>query len=278
MEYLVGLSLAIGVSLAGTIAGLDRDRAFYPAMTLAIGSYYLLFAVMAGSAEALSLETAAFIGFAAIAVIGFRKNLWLVAAALVGHGVFDLVHSHVVANDGVPAWWPMFCMSYDVTAGLYLAWLLRRSYLVTGKPGAGHPIRFYVQSELDSAAALEAQPAASFHKLERAHVLSQASTLEHVRVHWHMLMWGVRQRSVREIAGQIVRIVGAATKTAVGLVPAGNTGGANVSPFKPMPVPADLAWILAATKVSEPGKRAGQAPEVDPLSSGADPRDSVRLQ
>jgi hypothetical protein len=78
-------------------------------------------------------------------------------------------------------------------------------------------------------------------------VLSQLSTREHVRVHWHMLVWGLRQRDMKEIAGQVLRIAGAATKTAIGLVPLGNTGGANVSPLKPMPVPADLAEILGIT-------------------------------
>ena len=49
-----------------------------------------------------------------------------------------------------------------------------------------------------------------------------------------MLCWGWQQRAYPEVAGQIFRIVGAVTKTAVGLLPQGNTGGANVSPFKPM--------------------------------------------
>lgn len=83
-----------------------------------------------------------------------------------------------------------------------------------------------------------------FRHLERAHVLGQASTVQHVRVHVHMLLWGWKQRSAREVLGQLLRIVGAATKTAVGWIPAGNTGGANVSPFKPMPIPQDLAKVL----------------------------------
>ncbi|RFA29999.1 hypothetical protein CAI21_08880 [Alkalilimnicola ehrlichii] len=28
------------------------------------------------------------------------------------------------------------------------------------------------------------------------------------------------------------------------MIPAGNTGGANVSPFKPMPIPPDLAELI----------------------------------
>jgi hypothetical protein len=64
-----------------------------------------------------------------------------------------------------------------------------------------------------------------------------------------MFVWGIRSKSFRETLGQVVRIVGAATKTAIGLVPSGNTGGSNVSPFKPLPVPEDLAAILALAKM-----------------------------
>lgn len=249
MEYLVGVLLALGVSLGATVSGLDRDRAFYTTVALAVGTYYLLFAVLGNLAEALAAEVVGFVVLAAVAVAGFRWNLWLVVVALAGHGAFDLVHPHVIANAGVPGWWPMFCMSYDVTAALCLAWLLARRSIAARRPRSGHPIRPHVQAELDAAAALAADPAARFHRLERAHVLSQVSTPEHVRVHWHMLAWGIRQRSGREVVGQILRIAGAATKTAVGLVPAGNTGGANVSPFRSMPVPGDLADILAGATV-----------------------------
>ena len=110
----------------------------------------------------------------------------------------------------------------------------------------GTRIRPYVDAELRLAARLEQGGDAfrCFHHLERAHVLGQASTVEHVRVHLRMLGWAVRQHDVREIRGQLLRIMGAATKTAIGLVPRGNTGGADVSPFKSMTVPADLASIL----------------------------------
>lgn len=111
-------------------------------------------------------------------------------------------------------------------------------------------IRPYVQHELDAAARAEAegQPDAAFRHLERAHVLGQASTLEHTRVHWRMLRWGWRQGRPREWLGQIPRLVGAATKTAIGLVPTGNTGGANVSPVQRMPIPPDLSAVIDAVK------------------------------
>ena len=101
----------------------------------------------------------------------------------------------------------------------------------------------YVEAELALAASAP-DPARAFAHLENAHVLGQASTYWHVRVHWLMLRWGWRERVVREVVGQVLRIVGAATKTAVGLVPAGNTGGANVSPFRRMPLRPEHAETL----------------------------------
>lgn len=89
---------------------------------------------------------------------------------------------------------------------------------------------------------------AAFRHLERAHVLGQAITYEHTRVHFLMLKIGWRRRDLREIFGQLFRLVGASTKTPFGIYPTGNTGGANVSPFKPMPVPEDLKAILRRTK------------------------------
>ena len=121
----VGALLAFAVGLLATASGLDRDRAFYPTVTIVIASYYALFAVMGTSTDALVLESVVGAVFLAVAVSGFRSSLWVVVLALAAHGVFDLVHSRVISNPGVPAWWPVFCLTYDVTAAAYLAWLLK---------------------------------------------------------------------------------------------------------------------------------------------------------
>jgi hypothetical protein len=128
MPYLTGIFLALTVSGLATVVGLDRDRAFYPTVLVVIASYYVLFAVMGGSGHALVVEILVMTGFLLVAVIGFKKNLWLVVAALAAHGVFDFFHGRVVANTGVPAWWPALCLTYDITAAAFLAWLLRRSH------------------------------------------------------------------------------------------------------------------------------------------------------
>lgn len=104
----------------------------------------------------------------------------------------------------------------------------------------------HIEDEIAKAAELSTigDDAAAFRHLERAHVLGQTSTYHHTRVHWLMMKHGIRTGDKREIAGQALRIVGAATKTPLGIYPEGNTGGANVSPIRPMPISNDLREIL----------------------------------
>lgn len=133
MAYVIGVVLALVVSLFARFVGLDRDRAFYPTVMIVIALTYGLFAVMGGSMSALALESVAIVGFIVASVLGYKINQWIVVAALAAHGIFDFFHPHLLTNPGVPVWWPGFCLTYDVTAAVYLAWLLRRGQ-ATGTP------------------------------------------------------------------------------------------------------------------------------------------------
>jgi hypothetical protein len=124
VPYAIGIVLALAVSVYATALRLDRDRAFYPTVLIVVASYYVLFAVMGGSGRAIVVESLIMGVFVLAASLGFRQSLWLVAAALAAHGVMDLFHARLVANPGVPAWWPAWCLSYDVAAAGYLAWRL----------------------------------------------------------------------------------------------------------------------------------------------------------
>jgi hypothetical protein len=127
LPYVVGVVLSIGVAEFARWVGFDRDRAFYPTVLIVIASYYVLFAVMSGSVETVLLESVMMALFAVAAVAGFKASPWIVVAALAGHGVQDAVHSHIIANAGVPAWWPAWCLAYDVGAAAALAWILTRA-------------------------------------------------------------------------------------------------------------------------------------------------------
>lgn len=84
----------------------------------------------------------------------------------------------------------------------------------------------------------------SWHHLELAHILSQAYAGAHLRVHWLMFCFALRQRNVPELLGQIPRLLLAAPGSWTGRAPRGNTGGANVGISTPMPIPAELVALL----------------------------------
>ena len=134
MDYLIGIGLGIVVCAFALLTGLDRDRAFYPTVLAVIPPYYILFAAMAGATRPLLTETAVTGAFLVLVVIGFKKNLWLIAAGLAGHGVLDYYHDALlIADGGVPAFWPGFCGAIDIFLGAFL------SLLLTIRPGFAWP-------------------------------------------------------------------------------------------------------------------------------------------
>ena len=84
MEYLIGVILSLAVAGLATVVGFDRERAFYPTVMIVIASYYVLFAAMEASRRTLAIEILVAGGFLLVAVFGYRRNFWLVVAALVG--------------------------------------------------------------------------------------------------------------------------------------------------------------------------------------------------
>jgi len=125
MPYVIGIVVSLAVAVFARVVGFDRDRAFYPTVVIVVASYYLLFAAMSGSVRTVLLESIPVAAFTIAAVAGFKSSPWIVVGALAGHGIFDAFHGHVIENAGVPAWWPAWCLAYDVGAAVWYAWLIR---------------------------------------------------------------------------------------------------------------------------------------------------------
>mgnify|MGYP003347563406 CR=1 FL=1 len=100
MEFIIGLALAIAVGLFATATGLDRDRSFYPTITIVIAGLYVLFAVMGESTHALMIELAIGAAFVIAAVAGFKGSLWIVVVALAGATALGAVWKIVHATAG----------------------------------------------------------------------------------------------------------------------------------------------------------------------------------
>ena len=89
----------------------------------------------------------------------------------------------------------------------------------------------------------------AFRHLERAHILGQRYFSPHLTTHWWMLKVAIRRTDGNEIRGQIIRMIAVVPGFLFYWVPTGNTGGANVSALKPMPIPQDLAQTLQGFNV-----------------------------
>jgi hypothetical protein len=132
LPFVVGTALSLAVAVFARRVGLDRDRAFYATLVIVVASYYVLFAAMSESVSTVLVESIVMMGFCAVAVVGFKSSQWLLVVALAGHGFFDAFHGSVIANAGMPVWWPAFCGAYDVGAAAALAWYLRVPKLPVG--------------------------------------------------------------------------------------------------------------------------------------------------
>ena len=113
-----------------------------------------------------------------------------------------------------------------------------------------HNIAPYIKREMMRSyrAQKKGDVAATYRHLENAHVLEQESKYWHVKVHYLMLCWALKQRDFKEITGQLMRIIGAVCLTAIDGAPIGNTGGSNVHALKVMPISAEHAEIILKTK------------------------------
>lgn len=92
--------------------------------------------------------------------------------------------------------------------------------------------------------------------LERAHVIGQAYPLKHSYVHWKMLQFGILIKSLKEIIGQIPRLLVGGVKSFVGKIPVGNTGGANIPPLKTLPIEPEIEEVFRKAGVTVPGRQA----------------------
>ena len=107
----------------------------------------------------------------------------------------------------------------------------------------------YQAFELECSRAVAAEKMADWPTAEihwsRAHILGQPRIGPHLRTHAALAGLYMRLRRYRDAIGQAWRYLLVVPGTLFRRLPAGNSGLSNVSAFKPMPVPEDLARLIA---------------------------------
>jgi len=139
MDILAGMLFGLAIIGLGYLTRQGRAIPFYSTVLIVIALVYVLFAVMAGALDVLLFESAIAAGFVALAVAGARwpHRRWaggLIAAGLVLHGGFALVHDTLIRDSVVPSWWPVFCAAVVVVVGVWLMGLVLRSSHTASPP------------------------------------------------------------------------------------------------------------------------------------------------
>lgn len=121
-DVLAGLLGAFAILALGKATRQANTIPFYSTVLIVIALVYVLFAVMAGQTTTIVAESAIAAVFVVIAVFVARSSRpheagLVLAAGLVVHGAYDLVHGVLIANVVVPNWWPVFCGVVDVVLG-----------------------------------------------------------------------------------------------------------------------------------------------------------------
>ena len=247
--------MSLFILSAGVVGGLlcvalaslfprHRRHVLAGVLILAAGAY-VSFALRRGAGGGwLTLELLGVAIYGALAVLGVRGSRWWLVVGWMLHPLWDIaLHFVGPGHAFAPEAYTVSCLSWDLTvaAVLALALLARRA---TSRMRSTLIEPF--EAELTSARGLETSGDldGAWHSLERAHVLSQAYALPHLRVHGRMAAFALRHLDVRELLGQLPRLVLAAPGSWMGRAPLGNTGGADVGIFTPLPIPTDLRAVL----------------------------------
>ena len=123
------IGAAVGV-LTIVLARLIRgERWLYSLGLLTLPSLYASFALRAGE-QAVAIKEMIWgvpyvVAGLVFAFVSVRQSAVVVGALWLLHGLYDLVHSQLITNAGVPGWYRIFCFVVDAVIGSYLLWLSR---------------------------------------------------------------------------------------------------------------------------------------------------------
>jgi Family of unknown function (DUF6010) len=128
IEALIGA--AVGVLTIVSARFIRGERWLYSLGLLTLPGLYVFFAFQAGE-QAVGVKELIYgvpyvVAGLFFAFVGVRQSAVVVGVFWLLHGLYDLVHSQLFTNPGVPGWYPIFCFVVDVVIGSYLLWLSQR--------------------------------------------------------------------------------------------------------------------------------------------------------
>lgn len=130
---IIGLIIGIIVAIPGTIMpvrkflGVRREKTFFSLTLIPIAMFYIGFSYYYGDLSALHAEIVGLIIFTVLALLAQFMASWILVAAYVVHGLWDVLHEIFVGAIGsaipwtqVPTGYAAFCLAYDLIIAVYV--------------------------------------------------------------------------------------------------------------------------------------------------------------
>ena len=114
LAALMGAGLGALLMLTLYHAEMLQERSGSAVLLAAVAVFYPVFAVIEGDFADIFLHSTVFLGFAWLALRGFRYGMHVIAGGLLAHGLFDI--GLIALSAPGPIWWPVFCASLDIVA------------------------------------------------------------------------------------------------------------------------------------------------------------------
>ena len=101
--FLTGVVLGGATIGLMAVGGVIRQEGTWATTMVAIASFYVVFAIQTGDMLEIVVHTGLATGFVTLAIVGARIFSWILAASLLGHGIFDILVGSVLSNPA-PNW------------------------------------------------------------------------------------------------------------------------------------------------------------------------------
>lgn len=110
---LVGLGLAIPSMIYFSLLPKPLYVLHLAIFLSGIAGVYLGFSVIDGRVRSIILESTVLAVFFALAIIGLKYSLLILAFGYFAHGVWDCLHHPKLITTKIAPWYPPFCAVYD---------------------------------------------------------------------------------------------------------------------------------------------------------------------
>lgn len=119
----VVLGAVAGIVLAPVIDRIAgaRWQLAYAMVLPVVALTYVGFALWGGSGFDLLLAAVGVAVFSFVAGLGMGQSPWWLPAGLALHGVWDLAHHYALGHAGIPGWYPMLCLSFNLALAAMLS-------------------------------------------------------------------------------------------------------------------------------------------------------------